>query len=111
MAIFCQKKSHVLYLDNEFLLGSQNKAGFLSKFYFAVGALVQFGSFLLWMMASPPKNEDIKSLTKWRKKNTLLLMNDDHLLTYYEALSKNFQQKHYSVVGNPDPSISQLDKI
>jgi hypothetical protein len=70
MAIFCGKKSHELYLDKEFLLGSQNKAGFLSKFYFAVRALVQFGSFLLWMMASPHKEEDIKSLTKLRKKKT-----------------------------------------
>jgi hypothetical protein len=62
------------------------------------------------MMASPRKEEYIKSLTKLRKKHTLLPMDDHHLLIR-RLYPKNSYKNTYSGVGNPDPSISQLDMI
>jgi hypothetical protein len=49
-----KKKSHMLpYLDNEFPLIARTK----KKIYFTVWPLAKLGSFLLWMMVTPPKKK------------------------------------------------------
>ncbi len=104
-----------MYLDKEFLLGRARTRQDSKKIllWCRSSTPIWLISSCGWMMASPPKEEDL-TLNPWqkmrKKKNTLLPMDDHHLLTR-RLYPKKFLQKHYSGFGNPDSWILRLDMI